>query len=709
MIRRWCAVLAVVAMPGSAFAWQSHSESDATPPLVERARARHVAQASRITAFRANVVTRMEGAAGAGRFGKLLPLVAFETVSRVHWQPPNDLRVDVLGMRSRTVRIPGFSERGIQVFWTDTFTSEPWFVPRSFGDAIQILGIPEVPAVHPLARDGDRYYTYAITDSVTLSLPGRTVHAVAVQVRPREYGPMLVSGLMWLDADSLDVVRLSVAFVGDGLWEDEDPESPKLVQLEADLEYALHQGRFWLPLRQILTGAWTYRRYMPGATLTSSAVTTFRDYEIDPDTALVFASTGRTSTRGDWRWDWEWGEACDGPRGFQCGAHERLRADRWDGGRWEVHLPSLDSLLRYDFGSAFARHRDLLDDDLIAERLTELAAQSEALPNQWSGRRLLDLDWTKALRFVGFNRVQGVSFALATALRPGLAFTTLNLAGRVSTADERVTGSATWRRAAPRGVFELSAFHELREVEPWTHGLGIGNTFKALLLGHDDADYYLSTGAGVRFVGERGAARHFTFSFAFERQQSVVRASGSALHDAFFGDGVFPENPAIREGDFVRVRAERFVPLAGGGVRLGVTTLSGEQQLGAQAWTGASWRFPVRGRDVRLGLRLATVVGDRSPQLDLRLGGPATVRGHAYGVRRGRALWASQVDVTLNDHPWAAPVVFADAGGLFDGEKPLVGLGAGASLFKGWMRIDVAKSITTGAPVRIDVMFRAPR
>lgn len=34
---------------------------------------------------------------------------------------------------------------------------------------------------------------------------------------------------MWLDADSLDVARMTVAFVGPGLWEEDDDESPQLV------------------------------------------------------------------------------------------------------------------------------------------------------------------------------------------------------------------------------------------------------------------------------------------------------------------------------------------------------------------------------------------------------------------------------------------------------------------------------------------------
>ena len=34
--------------------------------------------------------------------------------------------------------------------------------------------------------------------------------------------------------------------MGENLWDD-DPDAPELLSLEADIEYSLHQNRFWLP------------------------------------------------------------------------------------------------------------------------------------------------------------------------------------------------------------------------------------------------------------------------------------------------------------------------------------------------------------------------------------------------------------------------------------------------------------------------------
>ncbi len=131
--------------------------------------------------------------------------------------------------------------------------------------------------------------------------------------------------------------------------------------------------------------------------------------------------------------------------------------------------------------------------------------------------------------------------------------------------------------------------------------------------------------------------------------------------------------------------------------------------LGGRGWAAVEVPVVLSGNAGVLKARVGSTVGDRLPQLDFRLGGPATVRGYTYGVARGRAFWALQAEVAVGGNEWAVPVVFADAGGLFDDRAPLLAVGAGASLLKGWMRIDFAKSLTKAEPLRVDITFRAPR
>ena len=112
-----------------------------------------------------------------------------------------------------------------------------------------------------------------------------------------------------------------------------------------------------------------------------------------------------------------------------------------------------------------------------------------------------------------------------------------------------------------------------------------------------------------------------------------------------------------------------------------------------------------------LTVRTGYALGDSIPQLQFRAGGPWTVRGYDYGVRRGAGAWSAQLDVAIRQGWLWAPVVFADVGdvyrsGPFD---PLVGLGGGVSFFGGLIRFNAAWGVNPTTGFRFDLLFRAPR
>jgi hemolysin activation/secretion protein len=119
-----------------------------------------------------------------------------------------------------------------------------------------------------------------------------------------------------------------------------------------------------------------------------------------------------------------------------------------------------------------------------------------------------------------------------------------------------------------------------------------------------------------------------------------------------------------------------------------------------------------RGLTVRVKGGIATSPTLR--QAAFRLGGLGSVRGHQYGVRRGQAFWAVQLDlVPLPGR--LRPVLFldtgqaGDAGGLFSG-RMLTGAGAGLSLFSGLLRFDLSRSLTPDDPtLRFDIVVQAAR
>jgi len=679
----------------------------ATAGLMARARARHERWETSVSGYSAEIHSVMEGRVAASRFADGFRVLAHETVARLTWRYPNDLRVDLVGARGSVPRFPGVSRHVLEGWFAELVTQEPWFSPTAFGDEIQILGLPDEAALHPLARRAPRFYRYAVTDSTTLELSTRRVRAIAVEVRPRMLGPTLVSGTLWIDADSLDLVRLSVVFVGEHIWED-DHEAPELRHVEADLEFALVDGRYWLPHRQILSTEWRYR-YLPGAAMPATAVTTFSKHRIEGADPVQF--TSRSAGRwGFWCDPWAFSRRPNEP---DCRSDWQTSQGQWEGGDWQIIVPPADLLAKYDFGTPFGSA--ILDEAQVGRRLAELARRSEQLPAAWSRERRLNVDWQRVLGAFGFNRVQGPSIGWGVVWRPGAAFLTVHASARLSAADRRVTGGLAVRRDAPDQLLSLSLMRGVTGVEPWARGMSTGGSLKALLAGHDDADYGLVSSANLDFAQRRGALRGVALALGVERHRSLGTLAGSSLHDVFFGDGVLGPNPSVLEGDFGRFDLSRALYWQNVTVRLGTGGLFGRRFAGGRAWGVADAVVMPTGLTGRLRGRIGSTMGDRAPQLDFRLGGPETVRGYPYGARVGATMWSVQSELELSHDPWIVPVLFADAGGLLRSEAggpgamdPMIGGGIGLSLLNGWLRLDCAKGFHPNAGVRCDALVRVP-
>ncbi len=690
-----------------------------TEALVAQARGRHVRQDSLLQAYRALVTTRVDVSAGRSRFARQFPLLAHETTARLHWRRPNDLRIEVLGVR----RTSAFRDVQARVGY-----DRPWFVPRALGDSIRLMGIPEAAALHPLAPGAERYYRYAVVDSVLVALPGRTIRAVGIRVTPRELAPAMVAGDVWVDAETADVVRLMVRFLGEYLWdppdEDATPEdsararrdtrwAQRFLTVDADLEYSLVENRFWMPYRQMLAVTAEIDLLIRGA-IPVRAVTSFRDYTINTGGPLalealepVLDDTGsgeraRTLCR-------EPGVAkCDRTSRDQWGY---ARRGAWTAGSWEITVPPLDSLERFGWAAPLTLDLDAGEAERIRRAIADLGRLAEGLPDEWLGRRAWGLDLAELGRVARFNRVQGMSLGLGVVLRPGVPFTTLHLDGRLGLADLRPTGGLTWRRDGPSGLLEIRAHRRLVEVEPWTNGLGLGNSLNALFAGHDDADYYLVTGGGLRFTPYGGPLADIELAVGVEAHRGVTTEAGSALNDWLGGSGVLPPNPDIAAGTFVRAAVRPTRRVGASRVRLGVEALVGDSVTGGRAWAHATIPFRVTGRSGALTLKTGYAVGDSLPQLRFRVGGPATVRGYDYGTRVGQGIWAAQLDLALTRGWIVAPVVFADVGDTYDADQfdPLVGVGGGLSFFGGWLRFNGAVGLNPSGDFRFDLLFGAPR
>ena len=707
-----------------------------TAELYALARVRHIRQDSVVRDYQATVHTRMDVTAGRSRFARQTALVAHETVARVAWRSPNDLKVRIQGARSAAPILgmmvgisPELDEeldedvRGElrQEVWFD----RPWFIPRSLGDSIRLMGVPDRAALHPLAAGATSHYRFAITDSVALSVPGREVRAVKMRVEPKELGASLVAGDLWIDRETGDVVRLTVVFVGAYLWEEPNGTTPedsadarkenewanRFLSVEADIEYALVQRRFWLPYRQLLAMTAVIPWFV-NATVPARAVSTFSNYQVNTSPSLTFVlpleddSTQRRSRRriaAKVRDRYSEDESTHEER-YRNGYYH---AGLWSDGRWEVDVPPADSLTSYEWDGEFKVALDADEQRRIHESIAELASISEDLPPQWVGKQRFQMAWERFSDIVRFNRVQGFSLGAGFQFRPGPAFTTVLLTGRFGIGDLKPTASVVWRRDGPGGRLDLSAYWDVREVEPWTHGVGIGNSLNAFFTGHDDAEYYRSLGGGLSYQWNTGFLRDVEFG-AFVESHESMQTEVSAPVPSLFGDGTFPANRPVVEDVYVRGTLIRAAQVGFAELQAGAEVTGNRDRVTARFWGWATVPFRVIRRTGMFTFRAGVVAGDSLLQMDYRLGGPQTVRGYTYGTRADRQFWSAQLDFALRKSSIWTPVVFADIGDTFSSD-PLVGGGVGLSLLNGMIRFDLSKGFRPAQNVRFDLVFRASR
>jgi hypothetical protein len=699
--------------------------STAVQHLVERAMARRRTADSAVSDYRARIHYRLTVGLGRRRWARAPTSAVEEQVADVQWQRPNDLRVDVRGRRARSR-----SELRLSSVW-----DRPWFVPRSVDDSVRIFSdeFPATGALHPLAAGAPAWYRYHLAGSLAVTPGGGgSLRLLQVEVTPRRTGPALVAGEIWIDSATAEVVRFSFRYVGTGLWVRPDgPErsdsssarrinsfANRIVSIDADLEYGLQDRRHWMPYRQVISG----RVRIPvvsDVVIPFRAVTTFEDFEINSGRPVAFElplpsaehpdslTARRESRRDSLRVERRGGRGGDSLRSWNY-------ADRWAGGRYELHRPSNDSLAQFDgWTEALTLDTDPADAARARELESDLARLAEGLPDSVTGERSHGPGYERLTDALRYDRVQGLSLGLGYQVRaPGIAFTGLYATARYGFSDDRITGRASVVRDAPEGRFRLSGYRDVVNLDPFAPAPGIGNTLNALLVSHDDGDYALVHGGSVGYEAALGTGLELALGARYERQTSVGRAAESDVNDFLGGAGLFPLNPPVDEGRF----GGAFIRMAGlGSTRWQATAdlLRGEGTTVGRIY--GELRQPVGGsRGLTLRVKTGIATSPTLRQSAFRLGGIGTVRGHAYGERRGQAFWATQLDLApLSGR--LRPVLFLDAGqaggaGSLLSGRVLAGAGLGLSMFGGLLRFDLSRSVAPDRPrLRFDIVVQAPR
>lgn len=694
--------------------------------------ARRRASDSAVADYQATIRYRLTVAVNRSAWSRAPATAVEEQVARVQWQQPNDLRIDVIGRRFRSRR----RDLELSSIW-----ARPWFVPRGVDDSVRIFSsrFPATGALHPLASAGPAWYRYVGTGDLTVTpARGGALRLFRIQVTPRRTGPALIAGQMWIDSASAEVVRLTFRYLGTALWvrPEDGPQGPdsakarrvnsmvsQVVSVDADLEYGLQEGRYWMPYRQVIAG----RVRLPlvsDVVIPFQATTTFDDYTINGGRPIAFElplledlGLSRDSVRKLRRARVDSIRAAR--RGQFGGTPDSLRAwdyaGRWHGGRFELHRPPNATLDRYDrWPDSLSLAADPADARRVREAEAELARLAETLPDSVTGQAAHGFAYERLSDALRYDRVQGLSLGLGYRVRaPGLRFASLYGTVRYGFSDDRVTGRLTLVRDAPSGRWTVGGYRDILDVDPFSAGHTLGNTLNALFAAHDDADYLLAEGGAVRFEASIQSGLDLAAEARVERETSIGREASSEINDGLGGDGEFPPNAAVDDGTYggVLVRLAHVGAVAWdltadvlGNADRSTGRLFGNLRLDTGEGLGAT---------LRLKAGIAT-----SPTLRqslFRLGGLQTVRGFDYGSRRGQAFWSGQLDVS----PFGGrlrPVAFVDAGQAADpgdlfSSPVLAGAGAGLSFFGGALRLDLSHSLTpdTGGKVRFDIVVQAPR
>jgi hypothetical protein len=592
-MRRTTLVMALLAAasPAGAQTWNDA----ASRALVERCIARRAADAaSGLRDFRARAHGFVFFLAQLGAEGLEAPprLVKSDQLElEVYWQASGRSKQRIIGWRDRA-ELP----TDIQYH-----RDHLGIVMNGFADRIRIGEGDEVRDVpHPLAADGPGLYDYALVDSVRIDLPGRSVRALEVAFRPRDFAAARVVGSLFLDADGGELVRMDFSFTRAAYLDE------SLEDIAITLENGLWDGRYWLPRRQEIE----IRRR-----------STWLDV---PARGII---------RG--RWDIEGYAFNEGlPERLFTGPEIIAAPTARDSFAWEEPL---DAAVLRELGPGAPLRLDEVRE----------VAQSIAGPQSISGLRTRGLAVRSASEVAHVNRVEGLALGMGYLVRPRAGPFHARAHAGFGFAGSRITGGlevgyrlGTWR-------FALRGERAIRDVADEPVISGVLNSFLAQEGGKDYGDY-------VRL----DAVTASVASGLLELRAGYV-AADSLTVTATPVWGSFRPNADLSSGDWwvggliVRGRTQAVV----GGTLRGALRVEGglrEERRYARVHAEGSAALPAGPGELRLDAWGGWASADLPAHRSFVFGGRGTLVGEPFRAYGGREAVLARVAWAL---PLPAPAV----------------------------------------------------
>jgi hypothetical protein len=730
--------------------------------ILQRARVQRMSMDSALISYEATAYMRISAGMSFARIGRDRLIFRHENATHVKWHRDVGAWIDVKGARTAIPMAPQeeVDEEGADIINDSDMTPVPYFPGQeplfSFNGSNMVQSqVDERDMVHPLAEGAEAYYTYAVGDSVTFRLPdGKTIELRELHVRPRVSKWNVAIGSLWFDAATGQLARAAYRLaVPMDVWaivEEEDSTaqddipvwvkpliSPMRAQISAiAVEYALFQGRFWLPRINTAEGdAQVSFMRVPFKFEQSFRYSSVNALDSLPKITVPVIAQPPDSLSPEDREKWR-----DSVREVRRAAR-RAQRDSIDQGllkapqrcdstgmrtvmtqRRDANLavairipcdikvltssPELPKSI-FDEGEEVFGSKET--DALIAEALSMGVQPPFALPGM-AGAQKPTIKY--GLEFTRFNRVEGLSSAVVVEQKLGAGYTATVL-GRLGHADLEPNFEAAVARSNLSRTVKGRVYNRLVASNDWGNPLSFGSSLSALLFGRDEGFYYRTSGAEFEWTKERGAV--FTTRFFAERQRNAEAENSWSLGPAFI------PNIAARTGQYAGF-ATRVMHTRGlnpnafrifTDLRLeGAATDSSGTAYGrgaleltvSDSWGGIASALTVSG---------GSSVGPVPVQRHYFLGGAHTVRGQrADTAQSGTAYWLGRFELGRS---WsgARPIVFGDIGWTGDRSamdqigRPLSGVGVGTSFMDGLIRFDVARGIYPRKKFRVEMYVEA--
>ena len=631
-----------------------------------------------------------------------------EVAGRIHWTREGDARIEILGAREA---IP-VAIKGVQLP-SDLIHYMPHLAFDPAKPNVLFSWDDDNFVRHPLAGDAEEHYKFRTGSTTTIQLQdGRTVRLIELEIIPQRADPHLLTGSMWLEAETHAVVRAgfrlakSIDILRDIEDDEDDPDDkpPKwLGKMSADvdyvtIEYSLYDLKWWMPRLMAFEGG---ARVGP-MRIPIHYERTYADYEITarefPETMPIAELLARDSVRRAQQ------DPCNHVMNISVGNERTDSTPKQQSnrcGRWEVVMSTDTAALLNSSelpGDAFAEGNELLTE----KDLKDLEEMFEGIPRPPALMGAPEVSFSLVdLGMARYNRVEGFSIGPSATVDFGPYI--VNAEARIGLADLEPNFEFNVQRPGEDVTLTLGAYRRLNSTDPWRRPFSIGNSLSSLFFGRDDADFYRALGVELRGdpAGSAGGNLNWRVYAQTERVAEVeTDFSVRRLIDNSYRvrpNVVADKNDAL--GGEVMWRFQR--GLNPTGFRFGC-------ELYAHASTG-TFDFGRGALTLRFGIPLpgpfdmateyaAGSTTDAAPiQHNWYIGGTSTVRGYNAAQMIGEAFWRGRLEVGYG-LPAFRLVGFSDAGwaGARDdigNSKPLLSVGAGVSFLDGLLRFDIARGV----------------